>query len=438
MDPFERRVSRLIVAHSDVATDRQIDALGIARTALASRDAGGWWRTRGAGARQPRHRIGAWAAAISAVTIVGITALVIQQLPEGPAATLAISPSPDGSASRNVPIPEGLLHAWERPYMVSPGQQQWPSANLRVTDGFLDVRSDIFEATGRSMIVAVSPDTFAATANAETIGCRDGDVGTYRWALDGEGTILRLKAIPADACSARQEALDGDWVRADLPPNPANAPDLSAGRHETSLFDPFDDADRPGQLAFTVPKGWRLEIDEGQSIVLHRAAEPIQGRPADDTLITVLAQPRVAAELEDGAECVGFTVAPGVGTTVDDMVAAITTRPGIDSATPTALKIGRHEGVLLDLEVSPSWTGGCQALEGFIQGVPVVTTSSTGPGVGIGPDLPSRLILLDLGSGRTAAIAIAGLGGDGASRYEEAVAEAMPIVESFEFNPASP
>jgi hypothetical protein len=305
-----------------------------------------------------------------------------------------------------------------------------------VTEGSLDVNSDIFDAPGRSAIVAVYPDTLMVTATAETRRCRVGDVGTYRWALDGEGTILRLKAIPADPCAAREDALNGDWVRADLPSNLGPLAELSAGRHETSLFDPFDDPNRPGQLSFTVPEGWRREMDQGDSLLLHDANPPIQGQPPDDTFITVLARPRMAAELEEGADCIGMTVAPDVGTTVDEMVAAITTRPGIVSTTPANVSIGGYDGVQLDLAMDPAWSGGCQAIDEVIVGVPVLATRA-GPGAAVGPDLPIRIVLLDLGAGRTAAIVIAGAG-PSQGRLEEAINEATPIIESFEFHSAAP
>jgi hypothetical protein len=49
-----------------------------------------------------------------------------------------------------------------------------------------------------------------------------------------------------------------------------------------------------------------------------------------------------------------------------------------------------------------------------------------------------RLFLLDLGRGRTRAIAIANLTDNESSSFEQHLGEAMPIVESFQFVPATP
>jgi hypothetical protein len=49
-----------------------------------------------------------------------------------------------------------------------------------------------------------------------------------------------------------------------------------------------------------------------------------------------------------------------------------------------------------------------------------------------------RLILLDLGDGRTVAIGVYELGAGRPTPFEERVAAAMPVIESFEFHPTAP
>jgi hypothetical protein len=58
--------------------------------------------------------------------------------------------------------------------------------------------------------------------------------------------------------------------------------------------------------------------------------------------------------------------------------------------------------------------------------------------VGITPDQPVRLILLDLTGGRTIAVVVFDLGPVQTQQFEADVAEAMPIIESFDLHPSKP
>ena len=71
-----------------------------------------------------------------------------------------------------------------------------------------------------------------------------------------------------------------------------------------------------------------------------------------------------------------------------------------------AVTIGGYEGQLLDLRLAPSWTKACLGPEGPIAGSLILKSAGAGPGplVGLSPDVPVRLILLDLGNGRTMAV----------------------------------
>lgn len=95
---------------------------------------------------------------------------------------------------------------------------------------------------------------------------------------------------------------------------------------------------------------------------------------------------------------------------------------------------------MLDLHLEPSWTGGCQAPEGPIVGMPILLEggSETGPAVGIGPNDAFRLILLDLTDRRTMSIAIFNAETSQASPLEEQVAAVMPVIESFRFHAPTP
>jgi hypothetical protein len=134
----------------------------------------------------------------------------------------------------------------------------------------------------------------------------------------------------------------------------------------------------------------------------------------------------MAAELESGATCGSSDDAPGVGGGVDELVAAITARAGVISTSPATVTIGGHKGQMLDLQLAPSRTNRCRAPEGLIIGV------------GLSPDHPVRLILLDLGNGRTMAVVIFDLEPSNSVKFQRQVAEMMPIIESFEIHPPTP
>jgi hypothetical protein len=231
----------------------------------------------------------------------------------------------------------------------------------------------------------------------------------------------------------------GQWVRADLALPDAGAASLAPGTHLTSAFDPIGDPTAPIRLSYTVPEGWTVDEDGTTTLVLHHGPAALPGQPSTDSFVVLLAQPRMAADLEAGAACGPVGDAPGVGGGLDALVAAIVARPGVVSTPPTAVTIGGHGGRSLDLTLSASWTGGCRAPEGPVVGLPILVEagSATGPVVGLAPDHPVRLILLDLAQGRTMAIAIYDVEATQPSQFEAHVAEAMPIVESLDLRSAT-
>jgi hypothetical protein len=221
-------------------------------------------------------------------------------------------------------------------------------------------------------------------------------------------------------------------VRADLPTHPPDGSTLAPGTYTTSVFDPFADPGRSGRLRYTVPAGWEI-IDDGPGVfVLHHLPDAAQGPPSSDLFISVLAQPTMAAEFTPGADCTTSMDAPGVGRGRDELVAAIRARPGVVSTSPTEVTIGAFSGLMLDVQLASSWTGGCAAPGGQVVGAQILRSGSTGAVVGIGPDAPVRLFLVDVADGHTLAVVIFGVRTSPSASFDEQAAAAMPIVESFE------
>jgi len=341
-------------------------------------------------------------------------------------------------ASTDGAIPDVLRHSWQRPASILPGQVSYPTAFLSLASGQLEFGPEPGAGASRSAIKAADIDVLEATATAETVGCALGDVGIYRYLLEGKDTVMTLTAIGTDACAAREEALAGPWVRSDLPPPADPVATLPPGMHQTTYFDPFGVSAQSGQLSFTVTEGWKIKEDEPAVFLLHHLG--VQGQNSTDTFLSLFVQPRMAAELEDGAACGPSDDAPGVGAGIDDLVAAIVARPGVVSTSPTPVTIAGYEGQLLDLQLAASWTKKCATPDGPVVGVLILHQAGSGPGPGVGvePGHPVRLILLDLTGDRTLAIAIFEVEPSQPSVFQAHVAEAMPIIESFDFHPPTP
>ena len=105
---------------------------------------------------------------------------------------------------------------------------------------------------------------------------RAGDVGSYHWTLEGKGTFLTLTPISPDPCAARERALTGPWVRADLPPPPVQVLPvlLTPG---TPSDDDVQSVRRPCRLRQAVIRGARRVEGRGGRGNSVRAASPPRG-----------------------------------------------------------------------------------------------------------------------------------------------------------------
>jgi len=427
MERFEARLADRVRAYTDPATERRIDALAMSRTAMSSQRATGW----------AQRRLGAgWAVAVAAVVVVGAVGVAVVGRPSatvGPQPTLSPAPSATG------PVPDVLRHSWQRPYAVTPDLDQWESGFVSLASDLVDFGPAAAPAASRSAIAAAGLDTLIATATAGTQACAVGDVGVYRWSLQGKDTLMTLTATRADACAAREKALTGPWVRADLPLPPTGEA-LAPGTYLTFSFDPFGAPGVWEQLSYTVPDRWKVKEDRAGAFLLHRLPDDSANQPSTDTFIHLFTQARLMADYTEGAICGQSGEAPGVGRGVDDIVAAIRARPGVVSTPPAAVTIGGYKGQMLDLHLAQTWTGACQNPDGPIIAMPLVLglESERSAGVGLVLNGPIRLILLDLSGGRTMAVAVFSGGPSQPSQFEEQVAEAMPVIESFEFHPPMP
>ena len=442
---FEARFTGRVRGYTDPATARRVDALAMSRIAMSSaRTTRRSPRWPGAGLLGRPFVEARLVAAFVAVVLIGVVSVGLfgrtSDSSIGLQPTPAISPSPSPAASASGPVPDALRHSWQRPSPVFPGLDEWGTGFLTLASGQVDFGSEPGADASSSSIAAAGSHTVLVTATAGTKGCEIGDVGVYDWSLDGQATVVTLTSVSPDACPAREDALAGPWVRSDLPPPKDPGATLPAGTYQTSAFDPFGGPGLAGRLSYTVPEGWKVKEDQPSSFLLHRLGDASPS-PSTDSMIAFIVQPGLAADsLPDGAPCGPFSDAPGVGHSVEDLVAAITARPGVVSTRPLPVKVGGYSGQMLDLHLAPVWTRGCQAPDGPFVGVPILlqSGSGTGPAIGISRDHPVRLILLDLTQGRTMAITIFDPEPSTSAQFDEKIAVAMPVVESFEFSAPSP
>ncbi len=157
-------------------------------------------------------------------------------------------------------------------------------------------------------------------------------------------------------------------------------------------------------------------------------------------MIAIWPNPALMAEVPDGAPCDAVSPpvgdAPGVGRTRDELVAGITARAGVVSSRPRPVRFGDLVGEELDLQLAPTWTGGCTTPEGRVATLPFLHMSgSGGPVVALAPDAPVRLILVDVASDRTLAIVLFRLGPSRPATFDELFGAGTPVVGSFAFEP---
>lgn len=327
-------------------------------------------------------------------------------------------------------IPEALQYIW-LPGNAPPAFTHHAGLDLANAVTIWDVGGDLSGGTALGAVASGGPDTLDITSTFDGI-CSSGDVGSYRWSLSRDDTILTLTLI-ADDCAARAAVLPGVRLRSEC--DEYGCPGLTAGTHETAFFDPFGRPGAYGQLSFTVPDGYEVN---------HEWYEQFNLLPSDRSspAIVLYAQPRMSSDFEviDGA-CVSHD-APGVGRSVAEIVAAIRARPNLITSPPKAITIGGYDGQMLDVALDPSWTNACPEAPGApVAAVLRYAGAERGVEASIGPAAggPFRLILLDLTGGRTMAIVIFAVDEAAAiPPLDDLAAQAMPIIESIDLHPPTP
>ena len=116
----------------------------------------------------------------------------------------------------------------------------------------------------------------------------------------------------------------------------------------------------------------------------------------------------------------------GVGTSSDAMTSWLSTHPALDATTPRAVTLGAAAGSWVDVRLAADWNQTCP------NGLTLVTRQPDGPQTwAINGDEKMRFYVLDLPGGGTVTIVV---GAPSASDFQHVIAEAAPVVESFDFH----
>ena len=185
----------------------------------------------------------------------------------------------------------------------------------------------------------------------------------------------------------------------------------------------------PG-FGFSLPTGWTQVADTMHSEVFVKSTGLARG--------TVALHWAAAIATNDRA-CAGV-IAPGVGTTAAEMVAALENDPRLVASAAQPASLAGYTGRTLDLKLDPNWTGTCSWSGGKPAALLVTAGGEqVGPFFSITGSERVRVIILDVypGTDRDAdpsVVAWFGISADETS-LDDVLREGMPLVESFTFHP---
>jgi hypothetical protein len=376
------------------------------------------------------------AAAAIVVALVGIGAFAIGRpsnvaSPPTPGPTQVATPTP--AAGVPEPLPAALQGRWVGEPRVVPTLPEPPFRNaLIVSDSQLGFAVTGAGSTSQKQLASVAaliaPDQVRLRGASSDGGCVPGNEGTYTFALSNQDTVLTLTPV-SDVCGPRAAALAGDWTHVGCTDDQGWClGDLAPGTYRSTVFTPFTDpgqwAYHYGELTYTAVAGWRNAEDYPGGMAFVQKGAP------ENTGIFIWSDAVAHSQADQCSE----VPEPGVGRTADEIVAWLTTVPGLVTSVPEPIAIGGLSGKMIDLSVAPTWTTSCPYA--YASGVPLVSTftdSKEGPGLdwNIQREGRTRIVALDLGDGRALIINIEA---QTKADYDALLPGAMQLVNSFTFN----
>jgi hypothetical protein len=383
-------------------------------------------------------------ATVAATIVVVIGGLLLINRPNDRgvgAPTASPSPSAVSSASAAVaPLDEALRSSrWMGSERSVPGILATAGTiiNFTVDNQFFITQSNQNE---NHLLNSAASGLGQGRFQLETTGtggrpCATGDIGQYSWSVASSGRILTIVA-ESDDCPTRLGAVPGTWwLEACKNTNTNCLGDLDAGTYKSQYLTPRLDAGAQwapdfGALTYTVPDGWANSADFPERLSLTPSADFALADPgAADGAHKIELHWQYAATAQN-AECTSDELT-SVPRTVSGLADWIHGLPSLTSTAPTAITIDGHAGQWLDVSVSPSWTASCgsetQPIAVFL------TEAGSGPAgetFGVVAGERVRLVFLDLGEGD---IVLVDIYGPDVTSFDTLVAQAMPIIQTFQF-----
>jgi hypothetical protein len=319
-----------------------------------------------------------------------------EQAPQTASATPA-SLLPDGMWQVDLTLDE-LIAAGSPASITTPGTYRWTFDGTRARLTVADAQGVYIQCDADA-----SPTSGGFRLQYHIDGPCGTEVDTIAWASEADGLQLTLvqtnapfaanrayleakpwQPVPGDAILTWSDA----WVTCPYPEGGACLDTAAVGTHTT---DPFI----PG-LTYTMPDGWRNLSDQtGEVFFLAPGADIGLLGPGGAEYIGVYTSVR-ATNRKCSTEEEADSDEPGVGHTPEALAAEFQARPGLAITTPTAVTIGGLSGLVMDISMTPGWTGRC-----FYADAPAVQLlGGADPSAfehGIDPNLTMRLYLLARG-----------------------------------------
>ena len=191
---------------------------------------------------------------------------------------------------------------------------------------------------------------------------------------------------------------------------------LAAGQHVSANF--------LLALTFTTPEGW----------VNVRDIPRTYGIETDLGVVAPIEVMGLNAIAEQTDAC-GPVRKPGVGSSVEDLIAAVRTHPGLTATEPVAAEIDGFKGQSIDFGVKAPWDKRCPAIDPDFPVVLMLTDTGEPPGRTIGYTANQRVrwTVLDV---RGETIIVELVGPAGGSEFTSSLEAAQVVVDTFKFGPA--
>jgi len=232
-------------------------------------------------------------------------------------------------------------------------------------------------------------------------------------ALTSRGGVASPTASPAPSASAG--ATSSAAAFACFGDTTGCAGPLTAGEHVSANF--------LQGLTFTVPDGW----------VNVRDIPRTYGLETDLGVVAPIEVMRLNAIAEQTDTC-GPVRKAGVGSSVQDLIAAVQSHPGLTSTDPVAAEIDGFTGQSIDFSVKAPWNKRCQEIDPDFPVVLLLTDTGEPPGRAIGYTVNQRVrwTVVDV---RGEAIIVELVGPAKGSEFTSSLEGAQAVVDTFKFGP---